>query len=447
MVEEKRRKPRPPTQKPYARKNKDAQKPKDAPKTSAQPAKSNSRANLTLHDWLTVVAFVNAHPAMSQAAIVQHFATLADGALLFSQAALSRKLKPDMRAELDRRSHDHANALSSKHVRVVTRPDVDRALILWVRHMEGKGEVVNGPMLSAKRANFEEAFKVPAEERLKGDGWIQSFCKAHKLKEQRRHGEAGSVDLKSVEAEHLRVYRLLYAFHPRDRWNFDETSFFVFATPDRGLATQKMSGKKQNKFRLSLGFACNSDGSEKRPAFFIGKSKQPRCFKGRTATSLGFYYRNNKTSWMTSEFFEEWIQKFDVDMRLQNRRICLTVDNFSGHSISYTPQNIKLEFFEPNLTSFVQPLDQGIIRCFKAIYRRELCIRALELDEAGEEDIYKLDLLEAMVLARRAWREVTAETMANCWKHSGIVGDKPPQGEETILALFRSTSDLFESIL
>lgn len=82
MVEEKRRKPRPPTQKPYARKNKDAQKPKDAPKTSAQPAKSNSRTNLTLHDWLTVVAFVDAHPAMSQAAIVQHFATLASKAIV-----------------------------------------------------------------------------------------------------------------------------------------------------------------------------------------------------------------------------------------------------------------------------------------------------------------------------------------------------------------------------
>jgi hypothetical protein len=37
-----------------------------------------------------------------------------------------------------------------QRLRVVTRPDVERALILWVRHMEERGETVNGPMLKAK---------------------------------------------------------------------------------------------------------------------------------------------------------------------------------------------------------------------------------------------------------------------------------------------------------
>lgn len=88
-------------------------------------------------------------------------------------------------------------------------------------------------------------------------------------------------------------------------------SFFVLviilssAPPDRGLATKQMSGKKKSKFRITLGFACNSDGSEKLPAMFIGKSKQPRCFKKKTPQSRGFYYRNNKKAWMTAELFEE----------------------------------------------------------------------------------------------------------------------------------------------
>jgi len=66
-----------------------------------------------------------------------------------------------------------------------------------------------------------------------------------------------------------------------------------------------MSGKKSNKFRLTLGFACNADGSEWLPIFFIGKSKQPRCFKNSSPQQQGFYYRNNKTAWMTSGLFEE----------------------------------------------------------------------------------------------------------------------------------------------
>lgn len=39
--------------------------------------------------------------------------------------------------------------------------------------------------------------------------------------------------------------KILAKFAPRDRWNFDETSFFAFAPPDRGLASVQMSGKKK----------------------------------------------------------------------------------------------------------------------------------------------------------------------------------------------------------
>jgi len=44
--------------------------------------------------------------------------------------------------------------------------------------------------------------------------------------------------------------------------------------PDQGLATKQMSGKKGSKNRITLGFACNADGSEKLEIFFIRKSKQ-----------------------------------------------------------------------------------------------------------------------------------------------------------------------------
>jgi hypothetical protein len=79
----------------------------------------------------------------------------------------------------------------------------------------------------------------------------------------------------------------------------------VRAPPDQGLSTMKMSGKKKDKFRITVGLACNADGSEKMPLFFIGKSKQPRCFDKRPPKSYGIYYRNNQKAWMTAELFEE----------------------------------------------------------------------------------------------------------------------------------------------
>jgi DDE superfamily endonuclease len=112
-----------------------------------------------------------------------------------------------------------------------------------------------------------------------------------------------------VNAEQVRVCEILAAFSPRDRWNFDESSLFAFAPPDRGLVSKQMKGKKKDKFWLTLGFVCNADGSEKLPLFFIGKSRKPRCFGKQTPAQQGLYYQNNKIAWMTSELFEEYVCK------------------------------------------------------------------------------------------------------------------------------------------
>src|SRR4051812_20006456 len=105
------------------------------------------------------------------------------------------------------------------------------------------------------------------------------------------------------------------------------------------------------------------------------------------------------------------MKTFDLKMHEQNRKVCLIVDNFSGHDFAYQPTNVQLEFFEPNLTSFVQPLDAGIIRCFKAHYQHAFCLCALDLDKAGEPEIYKINLLEAMLMAKEAWDAITDTTI------------------------------------
>ena len=124
---------------------------------------------------MTVYAYVDTLPhPIKQADVVNYFATRPEGPLIFTQSTLSRKLQH--RSEMEARVSSNANALSSKRPRVVTRLDVDRALFLWVQHMEWKREVINSAMLVAKQAVFEDKFDVPENERLTGLGWIQSFC-------------------------------------------------------------------------------------------------------------------------------------------------------------------------------------------------------------------------------------------------------------------------------
>jgi hypothetical protein len=114
--------------------------------------------------------------------------------------------------------------------------------------------------------------------------------------------------MSTIPTERAQLQALLQSFAPRDIFNADETGLFMYQQPSRGLADCAMSGKKHNKARITVLLVTNADGSEKLEPLFIGKSKQPRCFKGtdgkkRTARQLGFEYHNNKKAWMTREVF------------------------------------------------------------------------------------------------------------------------------------------------
>lgn len=84
---------------------------------------------------------------------------------------------------------------------------------------------------------------------------------------------------------------------------------------------------------------------------------------------------------------------------MQRRKILLLQDNFSGHIVPEDElQCIRVENFKPNLTSHVQPMDAGIIHCFKAYYRSSYIQRAINRydSDVPPAQIYDINQLEAM---------------------------------------------------
>ena len=193
--------------------------------------------------------------------------------------------------------------------------------------------------------------------------------------------------------------------------------------PDRGLADKRSSGVKGDKVRLTYLFTANADGSEKLPPLIIGKALKPRAFGHKSVAQHGFHYKNNAKAWMTGDIYQDWLWQWDRKLGARNRKIVLLQDNFSGHIIPNGLQNIRVANFEPNLTAHIQPMDQGIIRCFKAHYRAMFIQRAIDLYDGGTDaaKIYKINQLEAMWLADLAWREVDTTTIRHCWGKAGIL--------------------------
>ena len=117
---------------------------------------------------------------------------------------------------------------------------------------------------------------------------------------------------------------------------------------------------------------------------------------------------------MTSTIFETWVRKLDINMKNNNRKIALDIDNCTAHLVMRGLTNVKLVFLLPNTTAKTQPMDVGVIRCLKAHYRKnlsEMCLLAFE----GKKE-FKADVLEAMKLLGQAWKSVSDTTIQNCFR-------------------------------
>ncbi len=128
---------------------------------------------------------------------------------------------------------------------------------------------------------------------------------------------------------------------------------------------------------------------------------------------------------MTGELYQNWISAWDKELEAKGRKILLLQDNFSGHIVPKDLKSIEVKNLAPNLTAHIQPMDQGIIKSFKAHYRAKYIQRAIDNYDANvtPSKIYDIDQLEAMRLANAAWDEVDATTIRRCWRKASILPD------------------------
>ena len=120
------------------------------------------------------------------------------------------------------------------------------------------------------------------------------------------------------------------------------------------------------KERMTILLACNADGSDKITPLVIGRSENPRCFKN--VRQLPVWYEANKKSWMTASIFSSWLIKLNAQMKKQDRSILLFMDKATCHSIPHRLTNVTVHFLPKNVTSIIQPLDQGIIQNMKHFF-------------------------------------------------------------------------------
>jgi hypothetical protein len=247
--------------------------------------------------------------------------------------------------------------------------------------------------------------------------WINRFKSRRGIVSKKLHGEAAAVNPVVVENWKENVLPVIRRqFKDEDIFNSDETGLFWKMMPNSTLVrkNETCAGGKRAKDRVTVLVGASAAG-EKLPLLIIGRFGKPRCFKNST---IPLEYMSNRKAWMTGDIFSSYLKKMDRQMRDKNRKIALILDNCSAHPHIGDLTNISLYFLPPNTTSMIQPMDAGIIKNLKHYYRQDLVKKKIRcLDNSLP---FSIDLLQALIILEKAWREGTQRTIVNCFKHVGF---------------------------
>uniref|UniRef100_A0A0N5BPZ7 HTH CENPB-type domain-containing protein n=2 Tax=Strongyloides papillosus TaxID=174720 RepID=A0A0N5BPZ7_STREA len=129
-----------------------------------------------------------------------------------------------------------------------------------------------------------------------------------------------------------------------------------------------------------------------------------------------------------------WLHRFRKRYNLKNIKItgesasadveaATFIVNAPGHptSLMTKDENVEVVFLPPNTTALLQPLDQEVIRCFKAVYTRQVfdMIRSKveNSDGTGLMECWKsFTIADAIVFTKGAVDFLKPEMITACWK-------------------------------
>ncbi|KAJ5729054.1 mariner-Tc1 transposon family protein [Penicillium malachiteum] len=343
-----------------------------------------------------------------------------------TQSTLSAILSPKYQ-HLDTDPTEHT--IKAKRCRTAKWPDLEAALIHWIILAQEKITITQD-VIREKARFFWTQLPIYEGQSMPtfSNGWLEAFQSRESIRNRLYAGEDRSTP-ESANESMIPIRQALEVYHPKDIFNCDETGLYWRRIPDRSLATKNLPGKKQQKSRITALFCCNSDGSEKLTPWFIGTARKPRAFTAAQIdiNNFNLQWRSNTKAWMVSKIFEEWLRWFDNKM--VHRKVVLLLDNFSAHesavrTINSSPsplRNTLIIWLPANSTSRFQPLDQGIIRTWKAYWKCQWVRFMVSEFDAGRDPIQSMDVLHALRWGIQAWEfDISAQTITNCFNKALI---------------------------
>ncbi|CAF1068605.1 unnamed protein product [Brachionus calyciflorus] len=304
---------------------------------------------------------------------------------------------------------------------------VEEALYKWVLLAKSASIILPYHVLKEKAMDFYQKLKSENIRIREGfeasDGWIKKFMNRFELDSKTFTGESESADRSQIEPFKEKFKTICEKYNPDDIYNCDETGLYFRLGPNKTvtLKNENCKGTKKDKSRVTILLTTNITGSRKIKPYVIGKSARPRCMKYTDFSTLPVKYTSNDSAWMTGDKWLKWLKWFDDQL---TRPSLLLVDNCSAHvkSSQVEYKNLQIIYLPPNTTSLIQPMDAGIIKNFKSLYRKLLVSHWVQLFDSNKK-LDPISIKKCIDFIDDAWHSMDQITIKRCWKNTGILPD------------------------
>ena len=155
-------------------------------------------------------------------------------------------------------------------------------------------------------------------------------------------------------------------------------------------------------------------------------------------------YTNQKNAWVNASLFAEWfhdsfvptVQKKLVEMSVEPRAVLL-LDNCSAHpdesELVSRDGKVIAKFLPPNVTSLIQPMDQGILVSIKHRYKRKFLEELLFQDDECMSIVRflkQIDMLKVSTIIGASWDEISARSLRLSWRKILLEGPSVEDASE-----------------
>ncbi|XP_049313511.1 jerky protein homolog-like [Bactrocera dorsalis] len=205
-------------------------------------------------------------------------------------------------SKIKKKRHEILEAVANTH-EVATKktlhkseyPVLEARLYKWFLSQRQRNCAMSGPILKA-RAKLEFAKLHTGKQFHASDGWLANFKKRFGIRHLKIYGEILSSDKSGITPfiHNLRAKMNEMEISDMQLYNADESGLFYRFLPDNTFvaANEKTApGRKIAKDRIAFMLCANA---HKLKPLIIGKSANPRCFKG---FENPLEYANSQKSW------------------------------------------------------------------------------------------------------------------------------------------------------